>query len=143
MASSARGGAVPPEESTNAEGGAVSAEDNNTGEVNLNSRLSYIPVPVAHVLRDCKRFLVDAKDIIVGDVVILDSKVSGIIPADIILFETSEVEEFVISNYSDSFDPQNKHLYSFRNKTAEVLETASKKVAKAPVEDAPPEEQAP
>jgi hypothetical protein len=43
--------------------------------------------------------------IIVGDVVILDSKVSGIIPADIILFETSESEEFVISNYSESFDP--------------------------------------
>jgi magnesium-transporting ATPase (P-type) len=97
---------VPPEESTNAEGGAVSAEDSNAlGEVNLNSRLSYIPVPVAHVLRDCKRFLVDSKDIIVGDVVILDSKVSGIIPADIILFETSESEEFVISNYSESFDP--------------------------------------
>ena len=101
---STRNGAAP-EDSTNAEGGAVSGEEIPTGEVNLNNRLSYIPVPVAHVLRDCKRFLVDAKEIIVGDIVILDSKVSGIIPADIILLETSESEEFVISNYAESFDP--------------------------------------
>jgi hypothetical protein len=86
---------------------------------------------VAHVLRDCKRFLVDSKDIIVGDVVILDSKVSGIIPADIILVETSENEEFIISSYSDSFDPKNSHLYSFRNGVVELPTTASKKQAKA------------
>lgn len=73
----------------------------------------------------------DAKDIIVGDVVILDSKVSGIIPADIILVETSETEEFVISNYADSFDPKNSHLYPFRNGTVELPPTASKKLAKA------------
>ena len=114
--------------STNAEGGAISGEENNpTGEINLNSRLSYIPVPVAHVLRDSKRFLVDAKDIIVGDVVMLDSKVSGIIPADIILVETNENEDFIISNYVDSFDPKNSHLYSYRNGTAEIPPTASKK----------------
>ena len=136
-------GGVAPEESTNAEGGAPSGEENPTGEVNMNARLSYIPVPVAHVLRDCKRFLVDAKDIIVGDIVILDSKVSGIIPADIILFETVESEEFVISNYAESFDPANKHLFSFRNNAAEVLETASKKFAKLPAEGTPPEDGAP
>ena len=84
------------------------------GEVNMNSRLSYIPVPVAHVLRDGKRFLVDAKDIIVSDVVFLDSKVSGIIPADILLTAVSENEEFLISNYIDAFDPGNKHLGEFR-----------------------------
>ena len=72
-----------------------------------------------------------------GDVVILDSKVSGIIPADIILIETSEEEEFIISSYSDSFDPKNSHLYSFRNGAAEVPPTASKKQAKAYSADTP------
>lgn len=52
--------------------------------------MSYVPIPVAHVLRDGKKYLIDAKDIIVGDLVYLDSKVSGVIPADIILCETSE-----------------------------------------------------
>ena len=52
--------------------------------------MSYVPIPVAHVLRDGKKYLIDAKDIIVGDLVYLDSKVSGVIPADIILCETSD-----------------------------------------------------
>ena len=63
----------------------------------MNHRLSYLPVPVAHVLRDGKKYLVDAKDIIVGDLVYLDSKVSGVIPADIVLCETTE--DFEISSY--------------------------------------------
>jgi hypothetical protein len=112
--------------STNAEGGGENGEENNAkGELNLNSRLSYIPVPVCHVLRDTKRFLVDAKEIIIGDVVLLDSKVSGLIPADIILVETNENEEFIISNYVDSFDPKNSHLYSYRNGSAEIPPSAS------------------
>jgi len=82
-------------------------------------------VPVCHVLRDTKRFLVDAKEIIIGDVVLLDSKVSGLIPADIILVETNENEEFIISNYVDSFDPKNSHLYSYRNGSAEIPPSAS------------------
>lgn len=91
----------------------------------MNSRLSYIPVPVAHVLRDGKRFLVDAKDIIVSDVVFLDSKVSGIIPADILLTAVSENEEFLISSYVDTFDLGNKHLAEFRQGT--IPESAYKK----------------
>jgi hypothetical protein len=88
----------------------IISKDTPEGEVNLNTRLSYIPVPVAHVLRDGKRFLVDSKDIIVSDVVFLDAKVSGIVPADIILTQVVEGEEFLISNYTDAFDPTNKHL---------------------------------
>lgn len=57
---------------------------------NISQRLSYIPIPVAHVLRDGQKFLIDAKDIIVSDLVYLDAKVSGVIPADLVLFETSE-----------------------------------------------------
>ena len=107
----------------------ASAETETTGgEINMNNRLSYIPVPVAHVLRDGKRFLVDAKDIIVSDIVYLDAKVSGIIPADIILVAVSEDEEFVISYYIDTFDPKNKHLAEFRQGT--VPETAYKKTVK-------------
>jgi magnesium-transporting ATPase (P-type) len=52
----------------------------------MNYRLSYIPIPVVHVLREGKKYLVDSKELIVGDIVHLDSKISGIIPADIILF---------------------------------------------------------
>ena len=59
-------------------------------EVDMNQRLSYVPIPVAHVLRDGKKYLVDAKDIIVGDLVYLDSKISGVIPSDIILCDTTE-----------------------------------------------------
>ena len=59
------------------------------GEINMMKRLSFIPIPVAHVLRDGKRYLLDFKDIIVGDIIYLYAKVSGIIPADMILFETS------------------------------------------------------
>ena len=33
-------------------------------EINMNDRLSYVPIPVAHVLRDGKKYLIDAKDII-------------------------------------------------------------------------------
>lgn len=91
----------------------------------MNSRLSYIPVPVAHVLRDGKRYLVDAKDIIVSDVVFLDSKVSGIIPADILLTTVSENEDFLISSYVESFDPGNKHLAEFR--CGQIPESAYKK----------------
>ena len=77
----------------------------------MNSRLSYVPIPVAHVLRDGKKYLVDAKDIIVSDIVYLDAKVSGVIPADIILIETAEEEEFVISSYLDTYDHSNKHFW--------------------------------
>ena len=101
----------------------------------MNSRLSYIPVPVAHVLRDGKRFLVDAKDIIVSDIVFLDAKVSGIIPADLILVAVSDSEDFLISNYTDTFDPGNKHLAEYRQGT--VPETAYKKSAKLWVEGEP------
>ena len=94
----------------------------------MSIRLSYIPIPVAHVLRDGKRFLVDAKDIIVSDVVYLDSKVSGIIPADILMTALSDNEEFLISNYVDTFDPSNKHLGEFRQGT--VPESAYKKSVK-------------
>ena len=71
----------------------------------MNNRLSFIPIPVAHVLRDAKKFLIDATDIIVSDLVYLDAKVSGIIPADIILYEASE--DFVIGSYLDTFDQKN------------------------------------
>ena len=59
------------------------------GEVDMNNRLSFIPIPVTHVLRDGKKFFIDAKDLIVSDIVYLDSRVSSVIPADVILFETS------------------------------------------------------
>ena len=65
----------------------------------MNERLSYVPIPVAHVLRDGKKYLVDAKEIIVSDIVFLDAKVSGVIPADIVLFETSD--DFEICPYTD------------------------------------------
>ena len=68
----------------------------------MNNRLSYIPIPVVHVLREGKKYLVDSKELIVGDIVHLDAKISGIIPADIILFYTST--EFVIAPYTDTFD---------------------------------------
>ena len=57
--------------------------------MDMNNRLSFIPVPVTHVLRDGKKFFIDAKDLIVSDVVYLDSRISSVIPADVILFETS------------------------------------------------------
>ena len=79
-----------------------------SSEVNLNNRLSYIPIPVTHVLREGKKYLVDSKELIVGDIVHLDSKISGIIPADIVLFQTSN--EFEISPYTETFDSGNKHL---------------------------------
>ena len=60
------------------------------------------------MLRDGKKFLIDAKDIIVSDIVYLDSKVSGVIPADIILYETSE--DFTVSCFTDIFDTKNTHL---------------------------------
>ena len=93
----------------------------------MTHRLSFIPVPVAHVLRDGKRYLVDAKDIIVSDVVFLDSKISGVIPADIILYETSE--DFIISSYLDTFDVKGKHLYELRAPDYVIPETATKKMA--------------
>ena len=77
-------------------------------EVDLNNRLSYIPVPVAHVLRDGKKYLIDAKEIIIGDLVYIDSKVSGVIPADIVLCETSE--DLVINSYLNTFDHKNSHF---------------------------------
>ena len=90
-------------------------------------RLSFIPIPVAHVLRDGKRYLLDFKDIIVGDVVYLDSRISGIIPADIILFETSP--DFIISSYIDTFDQGNRHLYDFRTNGYVLPDTATNKSA--------------
>ena len=57
--------------------------------MDMNNRLSFIPVPVTHVLRDGKKFFIDAKDLIVSDIVYLDSRISSVIPADVILFETS------------------------------------------------------
>jgi len=76
--------------------------------VDLNHRLSYIPIPVAHVLRDGKKYLVDAKDIICGDLVYLDSKVSGVIPADIVLCDSSD--DFEITSYVHTFDQKNYHF---------------------------------
>ena len=57
--------------------------------MDMNNRLSFIPVPVTHVLRDGKKFFIDAKELIVSDVVCLDSRISSVIPADVILVETS------------------------------------------------------
>lgn len=70
--------------------------------------MSVVPIPVAHVLRDGKKFLIDAKDIIVSDLVYLDAKVSGMIPADLILYEVSD--DFEIGSYLEVFDPKKKHL---------------------------------
>ena len=81
---------------------------NGRQEVDMNHRLSYLPIPVAHVLRDKKKYLVDAKDIIVADLVYLDSNISGVIPADIVLCDTSE--EFEISSYITTFDQKNSHF---------------------------------
>ena len=75
----------------------------------IRERLSYVPIPVAHVLRDGKKYLIDAKDIIVSDLVYLDAKVSGVIPADLIMYETSP--DFEIGSYLDVLDPRNKHLF--------------------------------
>lgn len=91
----------------------------------MTNRLSFIPVPVTHVLRDAKKYLVDSKDIIVGDVIYLDAKVSGIIPADMILFETSP--HFLVSSYLDTFDSKSKHLYEFRTPNHAMPESASRK----------------
>ena len=82
---------------------------------------------MAHVLRDGKKYLVDSKDIIVGDLVYIDSKVSGIIPADIVLCETSG--ELVISSYLSTFDSKNQHFYDFRAEGYQLPETATKKCA--------------
>ena len=78
---------------------------------------------MAHVLRDGKKFLIDSKDIVVSDLVYLDSKVSGVIPADIILYETSS--DFIISTYLDSFDHQNRHFTQLRLGT--ILPSATNK----------------
>ena len=95
----------------------------------MMKKLSFIPIPVAHVLRDGKRYLLDFKDIVAGDIVFLDSNVSGIIPADIVLFETGP--DFIISSYLDTFDHNNRHFYEFReNKTYEIPPTATNKSAK-------------
>jgi len=59
-----------------------------SGEISMTGRLSHNPKPMAHVLRDGEKQLVDAKEIIAADLVYLDAKVSGVIPADIILIET-------------------------------------------------------
>ena len=93
------------------------------GEVNLNSRLSYIPVPVAHVLRDGKKYLVDAKEIIEGDIVQIDSKVSGVVPADIVLYEASD--ELEIGAYLDTYDLAGKHFD--RNDPFPIPDSATKK----------------
>ena len=96
-----------------------------TGEVDLNNRLSFVPVPVTHVLRDGKKYFIDAKDLIVSDVVYLDSRVSSVIPADIILFEASP--DFLIASYLDTFDSGNKHFYQMRKDGCKVPESALKK----------------
>ena len=72
-------------------------------------RLS-IPINSTHVLRDGVKSLVDAKEIVVNDIVYIDSKVSSIVPADIILVETDEGEPMVISSYLDDFDHGNNHF---------------------------------
>ena len=71
----------------------------SSGEIGVNSRMSYNPVPVVHVIRDGRKYLVDSKDLIVSDVVFLDARTSGIIPADIILFETSPHENEPFRNF--------------------------------------------
>lgn len=96
-----------------------------TGEVDLNNRLSFVPVPVTHVLRDGKKFFIDAKDLIVSDVVCLDSRVSSVIPADVILIEASE--DFLIASYLDTFDSGNKHFYQMRKDGYRVPESAIRK----------------
>lgn len=93
--------------------------------MDLNNRLSFVPVPVTHALRDGKKFFIDAKDLIVSDIVYLDSKVSSVIPADIILYEASP--DFLIANYLDTFDSGNKHFYLMRKNGYKVPETAMKK----------------
>ena len=79
----------------------------------MNQRLSFVPFPVTHVLRDGKKYFVDGKDLIVSDIVYLDSKISSIIPADILLIETSE--EFLIASYLDTFDSKNKYFSQLRD----------------------------
>lgn len=95
-------------------------------DVDVNQRLSFVPIPLAHVLRDGKKYLIDAKDIIVSDLVHLDSKVSGIVPADLILYETSE--DFKIGSYLESFDASNKHLAYLRKSGSTLPPTATVKV---------------
>lgn len=110
-------------------------------EVDLNHRLSYIPIPVAHVLRDSKKYLVDAKDIIVGDLVYLDAKVSGVIPADIILCDTSD--DLEISSYINTFDQKNYHFKDQRLEDYEPVDTSTKKFAKILEAEEEPDPDAP
>lgn len=82
-------------------------------------------MPVTHALRDGRKYFIDAKDLIVSDIVFLDSKVSSVIPADIILFETSS--NFLIASYLDTFDSGNKHFYQMRRDRYKVPESALRK----------------
>lgn len=82
-------------------------------------------MPVTHVLRDGKKYFIDAKDLIVSDVVCLDSRVSSVIPADILLVETSD--DFLIASYLDTFDSGNKHFYQMRKDGYRVPESAVRK----------------
>ena len=51
---------------------------------------------------------------------ILESTVNqGKIPADIILFESSD--DFVVQSYLEAFDPKNRHLYFLRTSDQPVL----------------------
>lgn len=111
----------------------------NDGEINMMKRLTFVPIPVAHVLRDGKKYLLDFKDIVVGDVVFLDAKISGIIPADIILCETSP--DFNISAYTDTFDKANRYLYDFRKEGYQLPLTATRKSASyTPATPTPPDQ---
>jgi len=90
--------------------------------------MSHLPISKVEVLRDGQKVLVEAKEIVVADVVYLDSKMGGLIPADIILVETDGSEEFKINSYLEAFDSSNKHFKHIRE--AEVIpETATKKAA--------------
>ena len=73
----------------------------SSGEIGVNSRISYNPVPVVHVIRDGRKYLVDSKDLIVSDIVLLDARTSGVIPADIILFEPIKI---LINGWKDYKD---------------------------------------
>ena len=97
--------------------------------MNQMSRLSHVPTLKVDVLRDGQKTLVEAKEIVVADVVFLDSKVGGIIPADILLIETDGTEDFVISSYLEAFDSSNKHLKHLRTEGVSIPESATKKVA--------------
>ena len=82
-------------------------------------------MPVTHVLRDGRKYFIDAKDLIVSDIVCLDSKVSSVIPADVILFEASP--DFLIASYLDTFDSGNKHFSQMRRDRYKVPESALRK----------------